>query len=311
MHFLQDEGFYVQASTSLQRNTTKLEVRIRESEGEGSVISYFRASKWFGPSQELLVTSIPLNAFSNRPKNSITALEYLNSTVAQESVDEIPQEPGDRYVKFKPEVEPNQYKDEIDVSVELKKAGRVTKYKEIDGASSYKLLLDIHSVNLKDHPYMTEEIRLSKECMEMIHVLRERQKSGIVSFLDRKLTALKNAHMDFKMRNAVIEESKQNLNDGIYPAKPDASYYTRHESEERKAAMNESEIQQTNRNFLEDIRATRILRDTETQTDLVLEFSILKKWERIKHLRVKQGYTTGTLKVMVKAIPNAYDEVYF
>lgn len=196
----------------------------------------------------------------------------------------------------------------------LVKAHSMSKFKAIpprvnDG--TYTIVFDLHEIEIKDHPLMTQEQRISKECLDMINVLKERQRSGIVDFLDKKLTALKSAHMEFKLNNASIARAAEpEIDDGVYPAKPAASFYERRGQTLQDEIIKEEMLKaEQNRDFLTDIRATRMLRDTEMQTNLILEFEILKKWESIKNIRNQQGFVSSNLKILVKTSEGNHEQV--
>lgn len=269
------------------------------------------------------VTPIPWKQFLYRPQFSKTVIEYYNGNLGAPNAaiispnDSVSEE---KKVGFKTQTElisgPKTTLSPDYLSTELVKASMTSKFKSIppkinDG--SYTLLFDIHDIDIKDHPLMTDEIRVAKECIDMISVLRERQKSGLVEFLDEKLTALKSAHMEFKLRSRELEtknDPNDTFSDGIYPAKPAASFYERHgDSAKNSLLEKERSNSEQNRNFLEDIRATRLLRDTEMQTNLILEFQILKKWESIKNMRTKQGFMSSNLKILVKTNETFHDRV--
>ena len=61
--------------------------------------------------------------------------------------------------------------------------------------------------------------------------------------------------------------------------------------------------------LLGEIHSTRIQRDAEMQTDRILEFQILKVWERIKQIREAQGFISTPIKLTVKAKKVSYEDV--
>jgi hypothetical protein len=276
------------------------------------------------------VAPIPWKQFLSRPQNSKTVIEYYNSTGSlggKNLAKIVPagiiatgnMEDEVKHVGFKPDMHLVSTRSRSTLShdylaLDLVKASISSKFRSIppkvnDG--SYTLIFDIHSIDIKDHPLMTVEIRMAKECLDMAGVLKERQKSGIVEFLDKKLTALKGAYFDFKLSGvgvAKAAEPEDSFDDGIYPAKPATSFYARHVDTGKDEALEiETRRVEQNKEFLEDIRATRLLRDTEMQTNLILEFQILKRWESVKNMRRKQGFTSSDLKIMVKIIETFYD----
>ncbi len=167
-----------------------------------------------------------------------------------------------------------------EITLERRKPLQSTSYKTIsdNDEGTYTMLIELHDVDIMDHPLMTEEQRVAKDIEQMIEVLVERQRSGIVDFLSRKIKALKLSYEDFKKNmmsplapaaETIDASSGANngthpTSDGIFPAKPaHASFYSRHTNSRKTMhdeADRENEIQEKRRIFMEEIRATRLLR---------------------------------------------------
>ncbi|KAI8850725.1 hypothetical protein BC829DRAFT_442050 [Chytridium lagenaria] len=70
------------------------------------------------------------------------------------------------------------------------------------------------------------------------------------------------------------------------------------EREHRDALIRNDENRR--KEFRKDIRATRLLRDTESQVDRLLEYKILEGWDKIKKIRDVTGMVTSQLRVRVR-----------
>lgn len=173
-------------------------------------------------------------------------------------------------------------KGDCEITLERRKPLQSTSYKTIsdNDEGTYTMLVELHDVDIMDHPLMTEEQRIAKDIEQMIEVLVERQRSGIVDFLSRKIKALKLSYDDFKKtmiiqlapaaetgESSPANTQNNNPSDGIFPAKPaHASFYSRHYNSKKNIhdeADREIEIQERRRVFMEEIRATRLLRVRE------------------------------------------------
>ncbi|KAJ3221081.1 Coiled-coil and C2 domain-containing protein 2A [Clydaea vesicula] len=322
VHFKEEEGFYLSTNNTdlLQRNLTKLNLRLRKTEGQ-----FF--PDWFNHDQSIALTPVPWKQIIERPIYSSIFKEYISKNASANVFTNIhsqEDENSSSILQYQQNyLDATEYyleniSDESLIELQLTKADLSSKYKPIvkeNKKSSFTLILKLFDIDIKDHPLMTEEIRIAKELKDMNDVLKEREKSGIVKFLDRKLKALKLAYKEFLIQNqtpiAKAAESNFNDTDKIYPAKPtNVSFYNRNRthSEFNDEYEKLKNISDQKRTYLEDIRATRLLRDTELQTDRILEYQILKKWDQIKHERVSQGFVSSSLKLMIQTTATVYEE---
>ncbi|KAJ3279724.1 Coiled-coil and C2 domain-containing protein 2A [Borealophlyctis nickersoniae] len=167
-------------------------------------------------------------------------------------------------------------------------------------SGTYTLTLTLLTLRIDEHPLMIEEIRLAREVEALVGVLRERKRSAVVEFLEGRVEALRQAYASLPPLSNGTEREVDS--DGIYPAKP-VTAYTPHLTDYDQLSRDEREREDWERrwNALNEIRAARELRDTESQTDRLLEFKILKAWDRIKDLRSSSGFAATDVRVVVKA----------
>ena len=279
-------------------------------------------SIWFDLDQSLLVVNIPWKHHINRPKYSDTVKTYLKSlqSIAQENAnfDELKAVRNNQVSPIteqsnNPPIAVVEEQDEEHLQLVLTNALISSKFKKIsldNGQQSYRLIIELKDINIKDHHLMIPEIRLAKECVDLLSILHQRQKSGIISFLDKKLAALKRAHAEFKssIKSIALSAEPRPEIDVLKPAS--VSFYQRHSKiqEFNAARLRENAEKLRNREFLDDIRATRLLRDMEIQTDLILEFQILRAWDLIKHHRISQGFVSSMLTVRIRTNENSLQE---
>eukprot|EP00842_Homolaphlyctis_polyrhiza_P004472 jgi/Hompol1/5025/HPOL_000560-RA len=139
--------------------------------------------------------------------------------------------------------------------------------------------------------------------------MQERKRDSIVDFLTAKLQALCAEYQEYKQASPFSNlnapsaepsfESNQtspHSHDGNTVRDIVLSRIQGAEEAERLriAQMND---ESTRLRFLQEIKATRALRDTEAQMDRLIEFKILKAWESLKAVRNLQGFSSTSLVI--------------
>ncbi|KAI9202742.1 uncharacterized protein BJ171DRAFT_626486 [Polychytrium aggregatum] len=293
IYFIEEEGFFVPETPYFPpRNLRKLEFRLRMTEPN-------YGSKWFGPDQKLCFQPIPWRV--DRPRRYVRDVPFTPVTRKYGDFFEELEfcEPGSA-----PQIKA------IDAThIERRSAVRSMSFKPVldNPTGSYVMIIDLVDISLNEHPLMTEEMRLAIEIESWVRLLRSRKRNGIVTFLTRKLESLREQmreHPYFEFSEDPIGElSGQSKAEGQPQSRQKLHSY-------EIRAMREKHERQENAylKLLENIRATRLLRDTEAQTDRLLEFKILQKWEQMKHIRGQSGFTTSSLKVSVKCKPRSPEE---
>ncbi|KAJ3213859.1 Coiled-coil and C2 domain-containing protein 2A [Dinochytrium kinnereticum] len=296
--FPEQEGFYVGEPPQVYSwNLKKIERRIRWTEKN-------HGEKWFGPDQKLAIAPDPLRYRMYRPGASrptpvpLAAPDYdpLGSLMKQLQVAEDP--------------EPVNIKESNPHQIVLRKALPSSNFRPImDSADgTYLLVVRLGNITFLDHPLMTEEIKIAREIENWINMLKSRKRVNVVGFLTQKLEALKKGYKDYiqkteAMLNPIPATMEPDSLDSIYSAKPvSTNYYAKHladrDREQRDALGRNDESRR--KEFRKDIRATRLLRDTESQVDRLLEFKILEGWDKIKKIREATGTVTSQLRVRVR-----------
>jgi hypothetical protein len=221
---------------------------------------------WFGPDQKLAVVPNPIRYRSQRPgaPPPVPVPKAVSSfkDTFRSSISVRPEElVGDN------EFDSYQHADDA-MALVLKKALPSTPFRPItdnpDG--SYLLVMTLGSLVIEEHPLLTEECKLMRRIEDWITLLRARRKSDVVGFLSHKLESLKAAYQEYMERSAHLskpEVAAAAEHDGIYPAKPHSqSFYARHIAKREEAEKERMKLdhEDRRREFLEDIRATRLLR---------------------------------------------------
>ncbi|KAJ3139070.1 Coiled-coil and C2 domain-containing protein 2A [Physocladia obscura] len=313
LRFPDEEGLYVGRFPSVKpQNLTKMERRLRLLEPD-------HGAEWFGPNQRLDAIPNPKRSRTQRP-GAPPPLPVAQGASPTDSSANLSRSSVSLRMLESPEmpVEDNDFFDEM--ALILRKPLHTSPFNLItDGVDGYyTLVFSLGSLVFSEHPLMTEECKLTKEVEECIHILRFRRKTDIVGFLTRKLESLKISYTEYVERtegylvsvNQNRSESRMEDADGIFPAKPiDSKYYQTNiapREEQEIETLRENDVKKR-REFREDIRSTRLLRaetnfqDSEAHMNRILEFKILKAWERIKKIRKKTSITASSLRVMVRA----------
>ncbi|KAI8912604.1 hypothetical protein EDD86DRAFT_245490 [Gorgonomyces haynaldii] len=156
-----------------------------------------------------------------------------------------------------------------------------------------RLIIDLVSLVFTEHPLMTAEQKLGLKIKEWVDAAHHRQRKNMAHFLEAKLESLKQSY----------ELAKQELAKIRQDADRESPMY-----EGYKAAMFQAKVEllmlenETKRyQILKEMQATRILRDTESQTDRALEFKIVKAWEDLKTLRQRTGFVSIPGRLIINA----------
>ncbi|KAJ3105635.1 Coiled-coil and C2 domain-containing protein 2A [Phlyctochytrium planicorne] len=292
------EGFYVGEPPRIYSwNLRKLERRLRWTEQN-------HGEKWFGPDQKLAISPDPLRYRMYRPgaarpmpmPHAVQESDPLSVIMKQFHVED-PDSPSPQ--SFDP------------CHLVLKKAMPSSKFKPIMDSSdgTYLMIVRLGNISFSDHPLMTEEIKIAREIENWISMLKARKRVNVVGFLSQKLEALRRTYGEYAEQNQRFHhQSNETItnspsNEAIYLAKPVTSnYYSKHLADrDREHKANSLRNQEKKiREIRKDIRATRLLRDTESQVDRLLEYKILEGWDKIKKIRESTGIVTSQIRVRVR-----------
>lgn len=159
---------------------------------------------------------------------------------------------------------------------------------------SRTLVVDIVGLSLSLHPLMLQEQKLSLNLKKLLHLLAERKRKNIVWFLTEKLVSLRADCWEKleRLKKLRSDHSSNNI--------------SRRRSTLKKVPLSRpkksSEVDDMEKivyQCLLDIQSNRLLRDTEAQTDRLLEFRIVKTWEDIKKVRLDQGFQSTGVKLSI------------
>ncbi|KAI8809764.1 hypothetical protein BJ742DRAFT_738029 [Cladochytrium replicatum] len=283
IRYSEEDGLYAFGYPAgvLKKNIQKLENRLRATE-----LNY--GLKWFGPDQRLLCTPVPIRRSLTRQQYS----EHITTSSIRMATrsDEVE----------KPLLAPESQQTDTDVLALVRRPAYVpSRYQRIYGNpdNSFVLIFEIASVAFEEHPLMGPELREAKELEGLVLLLQERSQLGVVSYLDRKLQALKRGYEEHKERLELEDESPSHEPQNVF-----TSRYAQRKFAETEQSRKEKRIRQQfdqKRHALEEIIQTRLLRDMEMQSDRLLELKILKCWESLKSHRALQGFTTTSVHISV------------
>ncbi|KAI8925641.1 hypothetical protein BC831DRAFT_263275 [Entophlyctis helioformis] len=342
MRFPEEEGLYVGVPPRIAAwNLDRLRRRLEISEAN-------LGERWLGPAREVAIEPDPLQYNHNRPAKLVFAADFGHDGVSSGS-DSVGLQSSDsaddnlvgkaardarNAIKRVPLKQPKQHgakrgngrRGHGDPSTDLERrmpAPAADQSRRLGTESaSYVLAIDLVGLDFHDHPLMTEELRLSNTIVDLVALIRDRQRTNLVGFLGAKLEALRAEYDEFKRTSpfsdqialsaepeAIETDAQAATRDtGIYTARPAPQrsvVIARIQGAEQKerARLARLNDEATRFAFLQDIRATRLLRDAEAQTDRLLEFRILKAWDHLKRCRAVNGFsaTTVNLKIILRS----------
>ncbi|ORX82345.1 hypothetical protein BCR32DRAFT_292732 [Anaeromyces robustus] len=202
----------------------------------------------------------------------------------------------------------------------------LSKYQEIENGRPYLLVMQLFAVDFIDHRLMAPEMVLAKQIEILMKLFEERKKEGITDYLERKVEMLRNTYEMDKLKiyenydkipDGLNDEIIQNARkkneeefDGIYQAKVVPSIYQQKMKSnyyKDKETLYNEEVEKL-WNTLNELRQTKLLRDTESQMDQIIQFRILQMWDRIKKMRNSQGYICTNVHLQISTNESNYDE---
>ncbi|KAI8816396.1 uncharacterized protein EV422DRAFT_545881 [Fimicolochytrium jonesii] len=273
--FLADAGLYVPDPPPVSlRNMQRMEKRILCCEPDS-------AAQWFTPTQTLAISPIPLSTVPRRPfRDPIPILNQWSQGIKTHPVDiETPSSSSDI--------------DTPDLLILRTPLTKPSTYTPITHTPSgtYLLVLDLCAIEFRDHPLMTEEMALARSVENGVRELNGRRKRGVVETLSRQLGAAREAWREWVVAHPEYDNTAAADGNENHPR-----------SKGRKQMLKVQRDLHARRVLLEKVRAVRLLRDAETQTEREVEFRVLREWQRLGEVRAKQGFVGSAVMVGVKAV---------
>lgn len=154
---------------------------------------------------------------------------------------------------------------------------------------------------MRGHPLMLEEHVLARNLDELVHTMQSRKKTHLVPFLFQKVISLQEAYDELKKEFDVLKTAKiEPLPDNLPSSLMQTPKLKFKQAAEFKLKSRIMEARDGLIRVLKEILAARQLRDTEAQTSRLLEYRIIKTWDRIKGLRTAQGFSSTPIKLFIK-----------
>lgn len=163
------------------------------------------------------------------------------------------------------------------------------------------LIVDLSGLEIRAHPLMSEEHVLARTLQDLVTTMQSRKKTHLVPFLFQKVLALQEAFAECKKQFDVLKTAKIDTSstENLHSLPSTPKLKLKHAAESKlKARIFESRDGLVR--LLQEILSARQLRDTEAQTSRLLEYRIIKTWDRIKVLRTAQGFSSTPVKLYIK-----------
>ncbi|KAL7746563.1 hypothetical protein RI367_008090 [Sorochytrium milnesiophthora] len=172
--------------------------------------------------------------------------------------------------------------------------------------SVQELDVTLHSVAFYAHPLMDQETRLLCDLRRLVGLLMERQERETVQHLTSKILAKRAEYHTRKQRYLESISFKPERESPIRrkmhktTPQPVGVYQLQQlKFQNEEIRLKRLEMARELRAWLIDLRALRLLRDTEAHIERVLEWRILNIYEELKALRAAQGYQSSGAKLAV------------
>ena len=174
---------------------------------------------------------------------------------------------------------------------------------------SYLLVINLVKIQFDDHPLLCEEIALAKTLVELTKTIQERRRVNAFEYLSLKLEALRGAYEEFirtspfsnlLARSAEPDSAVKDIRPKRTRAKSVLLTKLHEQDQREKMRVSLLKDEMKRLSYLEDICATRMLRDTEGQTDRILEYRAIKTWDAIKKLRASNGFSSTRISLKIR-----------
>lgn len=168
------------------------------------------------------------------------------------------------------------------------------------------LIVELSGMTLESHPIKLEEHSLSSSIEQLVELIQSRNRSMIVPFLTSKVTSLEQSYSELKEKYNALKDASSfdNLNltrtASSNPKTPRMRFLNDVDLKKNSRVL---ETKATLLRLLKEIQSARQLRDTETQTNRILEYRVVKNWDQLKTIRRDQGFISTCLKLVIKAMP--------
>ncbi|KAH6578132.1 hypothetical protein BASA62_000424 [Batrachochytrium salamandrivorans] len=277
---LEDEGIYVGAPPYMHPyNVKTLNRRLQITEEN-------HGQRWIGNGPQVLIEPDPMQYTHNRYNRPVFTSPAATYGYGNAAINSNTSNATDLYLERQMPIHSS------DQSNDLSRPN-----------STYLLTVDLVSVRFQDHPLMSLEQRLAGSIVEILNTMRELPFSDSIS----RSAEIPVDHPSLPNMPHSVQKTESG---GVSSAqKFQGVVLSRlHELEKKERAriaqINDESIRFR---FLQDIQATRLLRDTEAQTDRLLEFKILKAWQDLKQLRSNSKFLSTNLNLKI-IIRNTVDQ---
>lgn len=152
-----------------------------------------------------------------------------------------------------------------------------------EGDAQYQLDVDLSTLTFTHHPLFSKEHVLASRLQQNYKQYTERRRKALSLHYSDKLTALKIALHQ-------LQENAEKVGKG------------------KTRAISISDTNKRIKEYKNQIRQTRKLRDAEDHSDRILLKNMLRCWREIKTLREYQGYVNTQLKLTIKREETNKDE---
>lgn len=142
-------------------------------------------------------------------------------------------------------------------------------------AANYQLDVDLSTLTFTHHPLFSKEHVLASRLQQYYKQYTERRRKAMSSHYSDKLNALKIA----------LQQLQQNAERA---------------GKGKSRAISVADANKRIKEYKDQIRQTRKLRDSEDHSDRNLLKSLLKCWHELKNLREAQGYVNTQLKLVIR-----------
>lgn len=248
------------------------------------------SGNWFIGPRELEIAPDPLNYVHYHSIEKVSFTKNDNTIHPEINQDQIGIDMGDDVFQ--------------EIQVIRKKPLFAGELERIRQPSPYLMIVELSSIIFKKHSLFHQELSLCQQLSGYLESFEARKQSALVWSLQEKIWAMRveisESYTKLQKLYQSNEQDDHTKEDVIrFQAKRRMTVLDSSMGNDLKKL--ESELIQ----LLKELSDLRQLRDAEAQTDLMLEFNIVKTWESIKQLRSTQGYQSTGYKLTIKVQPKS------
>lgn len=174
-----------------------------------------------------------------------------------------------------------------------------TKHQDRPTGEIYRLIINLYHLEFDDHYLMSDENRCAKVILRLVDELNQRKLQQVVEFHGNRIDACRVAFQDFMNRfpnfDKFVEAEVMDAHSEKAPSSRVSKLHVNLSEKERRLRYYDKLI-----GLLEALQNAKKQFEAESLNNRLLEWKIFKKWDELKGIRSRQGFSSTDLRIAFK-----------